>query len=417
MAFGRAVVVGAGVAGLRCASVLVAAGVETVVVEAKDRPGGRMATEVVDGFTIDAGFQLLNPSYPQAAHLDLAGLELGSFTPGMIISDGSTKATLTDPLRRPVAALGSLGPGPGTLQGRVRLGLLLARLRFGDPARVLATPDQPARSWFRAEGVDEATIDQVLRPFLAGVLLDDQLEDSAHLVALLLRSFARGIPGVPKDGMGAIPQQMAADLPEGSLRLSTPVAAVTKRSVTLGDGTTEEADLVIVATAGLQAQGLVGGTPALPARSVTTWWFATEEPLPTGSTLVVDASGEVLVNLVEMTAAQPRYAPAGRFLVACSALGLHADSQAEVAVRRRAAVLAGTSTDRWELVAVTPIAGALPAVGLPLDLAPPNEINGVLLAGDHLATPSIQGAMASGERAAKAGVLRLRRGKSGSPRR
>jgi len=40
----------------------------------------------------------------------------------------------------------------------------------------------------------------------------------------------------------------------------------------------------------------------------------------------------------------------------------------------------------------------------------------VLLAGDHLATPSIQGAMASGERAAKAGLVRLRRRVSGSLR-
>ena len=370
MAVGRAVVVGAGVAGLRCASVLATAGVDVVVLEAKDRPGGRMVTDVVDGFTIDAGFQLLNPSYPQAAHLDLAALELGSFAPGMIISDGSTQATLTDPLRRPVAALGSLGPGPGTLPGRVR----------------------------------------------AGVLLDEKLQDSAHLVALLLRSFARGIPGVPKGGMGAIPQQMAAGLPNGSLRLSTPVEEVASRSVTLGDGTKEEADLVIVAAAAPQAQELLGSTPARPARAVTTWWFATEEPLRTGATLVVDASGEVLVNLVEMTAAQPSYAPPGRFLVACSALGLHADHEAEANVRRRAAALVGASTAGWELVAVTPIAEALPSVGRPLDLTPPLDLDGVLLAGDHLATPSIQGAMASGERAAKAGLVRLRRRVSGSLR-
>ena len=416
MAVGRAVVVGAGVAGLRCASVLAAAGVDVVVLEAKDRPGGRMVTDVVDGFTIDAGFQLLNPSYPQAAHLDLAALELGSFAPGMIISDGSTQATLTDPLRRPVAALGSLGPGPGTLPGRVRLGLLLARLRFGSPARVLAMPDRSARAWFRAEGIDEATVDELLRPFLAGVLLDEKLEDSAHLVALLLRSFARGIPGVPKGGMGAIPQQMAAGLPDGSLQLSTPVEEVASRPVTLGDGTKEEADLVIVAAAAPQAQELLGSTPARPARAVTTWWFATKEPLRTGATLVVDASGEVLVNLVEMTAAQPSYAPPGRFIVACSALDLHADHAAEANVRRRAAALVGASTAGWELVAVTPVAEALPNVGRPLDLTPPFELDGVLLAGDHLATPSIQGAMASGERAAKAGLVRLRRRVSGSLR-
>ena len=109
----RVIVVGAGVAGLRCAQVLAAAGVEPVVLEASDRVGGRMATDEIDGHLIDRGFQLLNPSYPQAARaLDLDALDLRSFAPGLVVSDGTHAARLSDPLRRPTDALAALDRTP-----------------------------------------------------------------------------------------------------------------------------------------------------------------------------------------------------------------------------------------------------------------------------------------------------------------
>ena len=59
------VIVGAGLAGLRCASVLEHAGLSVTVLEASDAVGGRVRTDVIDGFRCDRGFQVLNPSYPQ----------------------------------------------------------------------------------------------------------------------------------------------------------------------------------------------------------------------------------------------------------------------------------------------------------------------------------------------------------------
>ena len=101
----RVIVVGAGVAGRRCAQVLRAHRIESIVLEASDRVGGRIATDEIDGHLIDRGFQLLNPSYPQASRaLDLAALDLRSFAPGLIVSDGVDATRITDPLRRPTTA-------------------------------------------------------------------------------------------------------------------------------------------------------------------------------------------------------------------------------------------------------------------------------------------------------------------------
>jgi phytoene dehydrogenase-like protein len=58
------VVVGAGLAGLRCAVRLAEAGRAVTLLEAQDAVGGRQRTDEVDGFLLDRGFQVLNPAYP-----------------------------------------------------------------------------------------------------------------------------------------------------------------------------------------------------------------------------------------------------------------------------------------------------------------------------------------------------------------
>jgi phytoene dehydrogenase-like protein len=79
-------VVGTGVAGLACAQDLVAAGLRVRALEASDAVGGRMRTDVRDGFRFDRGFQVVNTSYPQLrSRLRLKELQLRPFTPGVLL--------------------------------------------------------------------------------------------------------------------------------------------------------------------------------------------------------------------------------------------------------------------------------------------------------------------------------------------
>ncbi|MGA1329779.1 MAG: FAD-dependent oxidoreductase, partial [Candidatus Nanopelagicales bacterium] len=78
------VIVGAGLAGLTAARQLAKAGLRIQLVEAADQIGGRVKTDVIDGFRLDHGFQLFNPAYPAARSvLNISELELKKFKKGV----------------------------------------------------------------------------------------------------------------------------------------------------------------------------------------------------------------------------------------------------------------------------------------------------------------------------------------------
>jgi phytoene dehydrogenase-like protein len=77
----QVVVIGAGLAGLAAAVRLCAAGLDVVVLEAGDAPGGRVRTDRRDGLQLDHGFQLFNPAYPAARIFDMALLNSAPSAP------------------------------------------------------------------------------------------------------------------------------------------------------------------------------------------------------------------------------------------------------------------------------------------------------------------------------------------------
>ena len=396
------VVVGAGLAGLACAQRLSRAGREVVVLEAAGEVGGRVRTEVIDGFRCDRGFQLINPAYPALSEVvDPAALDLRRFEAGVVVARGAERWTLADPRRSP-------GRLPGTL--RAPLGSTMEKLRFalwaaGSLRPVRATLDRPDRTLaadLDAYGITGPLRSGVIEPFLAGVLAEREGSTSANFARLLIRSFVLGSPSVPSLGMGRFPELIAASLPPGTIRLNSPVERVAARAVFTEAGEMPAAAVVVATDPGTAAR--LTGRPATRMKALTTFWHASAEPPSRDALLHVDADRRgPVINTAVLTAAAPTYAPAGRSLVATTVLGADGSVAAEQEARRHAGLIYGADHASWELVRTHVIAEALPEQPPPLRLGrPPSDPDGLVIAGDHQETASIQGALVSGFRAARA---------------
>ncbi|MFZ3492994.1 NAD(P)/FAD-dependent oxidoreductase [Streptomyces sp. 5.8] len=396
------IVVGAGAAGLACAADLLAGGLRVGLLEASDAVGGRMRTDRSSGFVTDRGFQVLNTAYPQVKRrLALRPLRLRPFTPGVLVHTGGGRLLrFTDPTRRPRESRDLLPGRLATARDLAALGILTAQDTLLPPRLLRARPDRTTLTALAEAGISDGLVETFFRPFLSGVFLEDGLETSSRFFHLIWRSMVRGTLCLPADGIGAVPAQLAGLLPPGVLSFETPVSRLTGDGVTLADGTEHRARAVVVATNPAAAVRLLPGLSVPAGRTVTTLYHAADRSPLREPTLLVDTERRFL-NTCVLSEVHPGYAPDGRALVATSVLGAP-DPTEEAVVRAALADAYGADTDTWQLVSRHTVRDALPAMAPPLPLIRTTRFGPRrYVCGDHRATGSLQGALASGSRAAR----------------
>ncbi len=396
------IVVGAGLAGLACAVELAEAGRTVTVLEASDGVGGRVRTDEVDGFLLDRGFQIYLTAYPEGQRLlDYEALDLRAFRPGAFVRHGGAFHLVGDPVRRPGDLPATLRAPVGSLADKLRVGWLW-RLRFRDESALLAGTDVTTADELSQLGFGPAMVERFWRPLFAGIQLDPALEGPARTFRFVFAMLAAGDAAVPARGMQAIPDQLAARLPEGAIRLGVRVTAVGPHGAILETGERIEAPAVVVATDGPTAARLTSVVDP-GSRAVSCVYFGGPESPLGEPVLVLDGDGHGPVNnLAVMSDVAPGYAPPGRALVAAACVPGGGDGLEEAA-RRQLRGWFGAAVDGWQHLRTYHIPHAQPAHRPPFTPAHPARLpSGVYVAGDHRATASINGALASGTRAAHA---------------
>jgi hypothetical protein len=293
-----------------------------------------------------------------------------------------------------------------SLRDKASLAAWTTRVVAAGPRRVAAHGGRSAAADLAAAGVRGPVLDRVLRPFLSGVLGEAELATSAAYVRLVWRAFAIGTIAVPNAGMGELPAQLAARLPHGVLRLGRRVETVRAGAVRV-DGDELTARAVVVATDPLTAASLLPAVAPPRMYALTTLYHAAPAPPAAGPTLHLDGTGGPLASTVVLTEAAPGYSPDGRALVSSSFLGTD-DRVPEPIVRRELGRLYAVPTDDWVHLHTAEVARALPALPAASPLRRDVALgDSLFVAGDHRDTPSQQGALVSGRRAAEAVLAHL----------
>jgi len=416
------VVAGGGLAGLVAARKLAREGTDVRLFERNAAVGGRVHSDREDGFIFDRGFQVLFPTYPAVrTELDLDALSLRRFRPGAILARPGKRSTLADPLGDPRALTATLFNREVTVPDKLRVLRLRRELARTPHAALFDRDDSSIAASLSDRGFSEEFVSNFAAPFYGGITLDRSLSTSRFVFEYTFKVLADGAIAVPADGMGAIPAQLAASAREAGVQVETgtPVSAVQAEGngvVVEATGESVSADAAVVATDPGSARELTG-CESIPtaSRSCVTQQFSlpSTQALDTGGRLVLNAADARPNQVAPMSAVAPEYAPSGMQLLSATFLGEQSASDDELAAEVRDALATWypeNSFAELELLWTDRIAHAqtVQPPGFTEHRPAVDDPDGsVSLAGDYTEWSSIQGAMVSGRRAARATLQEL----------
>ncbi|KAL8061037.1 hypothetical protein ABFX02_02G062900 [Erythranthe guttata] len=416
------IVVGAGLAGLAAATRLQAENIPFLLVEASDAVGGRVRTDFVDGFTLDRGFQIFITAYPEARELlDYDALDLQRFYSGAKVFYGGRFHTVADPLRHFSDAVLSLANPIGTVVDKLLIGLSRIRVLSRSDYNLLTADEVKTIDLLRKTGFSDSVLDRFFRPFFGGVFFDRELETTSRLFDFVFKCLALGDNTLPKNGISAIPEQLAGKLNPSSIILNSRVASVDCDSdegivVNLSSGELLRSDLgVILAIEEFEAANILAGKIDTgrvkePVRSTVCLYFSVDaDKVPVKDpALFLNGSGRGIVNnMFFATNVAPSYAPPGKGLVSVSLIGSYEGIPDEELVKRVVEELSGwfgsEAVGWWRYMRMYRVGFAQPNQCPPTNLMKdPKLKEGLYICGDYVTSATFDGALVSGKRAVEA---------------
>ena len=397
------IIIGAGLAGLSCARILQKHRINYLLLDGAEKVGGRIRTDVVDGFQLDRGFQVLQTAYPDAKQiLSYPDLKLKSFFPGAMIRYHDKFHRLADPFRDIYTAAKGLFSPVGSLKDKLLVGIMRTQLTLGTLEKLLQKPEVTTLQRLKTFGFSDVIIDRFFKPLYSGIFLENELSTSSRAFDFNFRMMALGDICLPAEGMEAIPRQLLTMLDSARIRLNSKVASLSENKVILASGETLTAPNIVLAVDQPQACKLLEVTVDPKMKTVITLYFTASTP-PTSSPILflnAESSGPVM-NMCVPTNVCKSYAPEGTALISCSVLK-HDFASEEMLVQKVLEQMKqwfGNQVDAWKHLRTYKINNALPAQEPPLQdvSSKPMQIGrGLYQCGDYGGIASIQTALQSG---------------------
>ena len=404
---GQIHVVGAGVSGLVAASVLEAHGYRSVVVERTDGVGGRVKTDVVKGFQLDHGFQVLLTSYPEAQkHLDFDALELQKILPGASVFFNKKQNIIGDPLKSLSFLWPTLFSRIGSFSDKLRILQLNRALKRKTLSEIFSDPEKSTFSYLQDYGFSNEIIRDFFMPFFGGIFLETKLETSSRMFEFVYKMFGDGEAALPKAGMAAIPKQLYEKLQNTDFTFNTHVASVQEGEITLEDETKLKTLATIVAT---DARELVVSEKhkSMVWKSCQTLYFETDHRvIRTALIGLIPQQGALINNIFYHTSLETVSNPS-KELLSVTVIDRHQLSDEMLISRVKDELEEHCGIESPQFIKLYSIPQALPNLqDLKYAMHPSESLltPGVFLAGDTLLNGSLNAAMISGESAALAAI-------------
>tara|TARA_B100000212_G_scaffold320659_1_gene278661 strand:- start:6124 stop:7374 length:1251 start_codon:yes stop_codon:yes gene_type:complete len=392
------VVIGAGIAGLRCAIELQSKGIQTIVLDASDRVGGRMKTDLYDGFRLDRGFQVLLTAYDECSSvLDYDTLKLGAFEPGALVWTGSRMEKLIDPWRRPRQLLTAALSPVGSFQDKLRVGGLREKLRRKAVSTIYEGEEKSTLEKLKEIGFSTPFIETFFRPFYGGIFLENDLSTGSKMFEFVFKMFGQGYAALPQDGISSIPLQLSKRLNPNTVRTKQRVVKLAPNNITTEEGSRFTAQHIVLAT-DMNSANKLAKIESLDRDWNGTYchyYAARNSPLPE-PVIALNGSGKGdITNIAVPTDVNRGYASDGESLICVSTS--KPVSKDELAPELYSWF--GNVSKDFRFLADYSIPHALPRQ-LPSDnaygKAELRSPEGHWICGDYRYSSSVQGAMASG---------------------
>jgi phytoene dehydrogenase-like protein len=401
------IIIGAGIAGLTCAKYLKDRGIQSLILEASDGVGGRVRTDIHEGFRLDRGFQILLTAYPEAQRLlNYESLDFQTFTSGAMIRNGAENnfSVMANPFKEPSKLWSSMTSNVGTLTDKMRV-LRMIMDTNNIQEEVFENQGISTIEYLRNYGFSEGMIQQFFRPFFGGVFLENELNTSSSFFKYIFGKFYEGDAVIPAKGIQQISEQIAKMLYVGTVKLNTKVVKIEGNYVYLENGNRLYGEKIVLATDGFQADKLLGKNPERKFNSTTCTYFSAERsPLKEKMLALNPNRTSMIHNLCVPSDISPSYAPAGKSLISVSTHGFDLYDKEELAkhIKRELVTWFGQEVETWQHLRTYHIPQALPSFGTTQQGDNSLKFSEILYqCGDVTAYPSLNAAMATGRKVAE----------------
>ncbi|MGB5943415.1 MAG: NAD(P)/FAD-dependent oxidoreductase [Leeuwenhoekiella sp.] len=397
-------IVGAGISGLIAAQVLEKNGYHPIILEASNRVGGRVKTDVFSGYQLDHGFQVLLDAYPKAQeYLNYDELQLQRFSPGAILFNDGKPSTLGDFTRDFSLALKTMTNGLIGFKDKMKVLKLSASIRSKSLEAIFKEPETTSLAYLKDHGFSDRIINNFFKPFFAGIFLEPKLETSSRMFQFVFKMFGEGYATLPKAGIEAIPKQLKQRLEHTGFRFNSEVKQVQDGKITLSNGEELKSHMTIIAA---EASALISNLnhqriPWIPCDCL---YFTVEEKFTEKPIIGLLTDPTTLINNIVHPGNMEQGTIGDKPLLSVTVVKDHNLVELELVSKVQEELAKHCGITNTTFLKRYRIPKALPEItNLQYHISPTETrlTSTIFLAGDQLLNGSLNAAITSGEAAAK----------------